>query len=232
LERQSNAALQIGQLETERLIAELVEKELKIRQKKGTFKGSFSAVCAYFGYQARCTMPSDFDSDYAYALGGTAVILAASGHSGYMAIASDLAKPVEEWETGGVPFTAMMDVAEVLPHETELPRPAIFPSRVDLEGNAFQSWCKVRGACAKEELYENPGPIQFSGASATHPCTTIATRFSYVQELSKLSENVAALTSKCRPGCDPRKLRVATQSLATLNAIVDELTGPMTASPR
>jgi len=174
-------------------------------------------------------MPSDFDMDYAYTLGGTAALLAASGNSGYMAIVSDLSKPVEQWCTGGVPFIAMMEVPPVLSHETKQPRPAIFPALIDLEGNAFQSWCKQRTKCAREELYENPGPIQFSGETAGCACNSIATGFSYVQELSKLSENLASVAGQCRPGSDPRKVRVANQSLATLNLILDELTGPLTA---
>jgi len=231
LDRQSNSSMQLGQLETERLMAELVEEEMKIRKKKGTFKGSFSAVCQFMGYQARCSMPSDFDSDYAYSLGGAAALLAASGNSGYMAIVTDLAKSAEEWGVGGVPYTAMMEVPPILPTEAVRPRPALFPAKVDLNGAAFQAWARSSSLFAKEELYENPGPIQFSGETAARPCTTIATRFSYIAELSRLSENIAAVSSSCRPGCDPRKVRVANQSLATLNQILDELTAPMTAMP-
>jgi len=231
IERQSNAVLQLGQLETERLMAELVEEELKDRQKKGTFKGGFSAVCQFMGYQARCSMPSDFDSDYAYALGGTAALLAAAGHSSYMAVVSDLAKPVEQWSCGGVPYSAMMVVPRMAVSETNRSKPTIEPAAVDLKGNAFLKWCKVRGNCARDELYENPGPIQFCGASASSVCATVASRFSYINELSKLSDNLGAVAQKCRPGCDPRKVRVATQSLATLNSILDELSTPLVAMP-
>lgn len=231
LERQSNAVLQVGQIETERLVAELVEEELKHRKKKGTFKGSFSPVCQFLGYQARCSMPSDFDCDYSYALGGTAALLAASGRTGYMANVSDLSKPPEEWKAGGVPFTAMMDVPPILPHEAFHARPAIFPGRIDLDGNAFQTWCKVRSRAAKDEIYENPGPIQFSGAGARNVCNTISTRFAYIHELEDLSDNLVSIAIKCRPGCDPRKVKVARDMLATLNLILDELTGPLTATP-
>lgn len=231
LERQSNAMLQLGQLETERLMAELVEEELKLRQKKGTFKGSFSPVCQFMGYQARCSMPSDFDSDYAYALGGTAALLASSGNSGYMAVVGNLSKPAEQWSCGGVPYTAMMEVPPMLVGDTSCPKPVMSPAPVDLKGNAFLKWCKMRLNCAKEELYENPGPIQFSGETATSVCTTVATRFSYLEELSQLSENLNAVSAKCRPGCDPRKVHVANQSLATLNLILDELSVPLTAMP-
>ncbi|CAE8598670.1 unnamed protein product, partial [Polarella glacialis] len=231
LARQSNAALQLSQLETERLMAWLVEDELKERKKKGTFKGSFSPVCQFLGYQARCSMPTDFDSDYAYTLGGTAAILVANGCSGYMAVASDLAQPVQSWRVGGVPFTTMLQVPPSSSTETFRPRPSIFPRKVDLEGGAFRSWLDVRKLCAREEMYENPGPIQLSGPSAGRVSSTIATRFSYLQELAKLREHLEAVSTRCRPGCDPRHVRVATQSLSTLNSILDELAGPMAATP-
>ncbi|CAE8707374.1 unnamed protein product [Polarella glacialis] len=231
LARQSNAALQLSQLETERLMAWLVEDELKERRKKGTFKGSFSPVCQFLGYQARCSMPTDFDSDYAYTLGGTAAILVANGCSGYMAVASDLAQPVQSWRVGGVPFTTMLQVPPSSSTETFRPRPSIFPRKVDLEGGAFRSWLDVRKLCAREEMYENPGPIQLSGPSAGRVSSTIATRFSYLQELAKLREHLEAESTRCRPGCDPPHVMVATQSLSTLNSILDELAGPMAATP-
>lgn len=231
LERQSNAALQLSQLETERLMAYLVEDELKQRKAKGLYKGSFSPVCQFLGYQARCSMPSHFDSDYAYALGATSAVLACTGHTGYMAVVSDLSQPVRNWRVGGVPFAAMLQVPPHTPNESFRPRPAIFPRKVDLEGAAFRTWKEVREDCAKEELYENPGPMQLSGSSAGKVSTTIATRFSYLQELQRLTDLLAAVASRCRPGCDPRQVRVATQSLSTLNNILDELAGPLAAQP-
>eukprot|EP00443_Scrippsiella_acuminata_P042352 CAMPEP_0115298380 /NCGR_PEP_ID=MMETSP0270-20121206/68231_1 /TAXON_ID=71861 /ORGANISM="Scrippsiella trochoidea, Strain CCMP3099" /LENGTH=1200 /DNA_ID=CAMNT_0002716061 /DNA_START=49 /DNA_END=3651 /DNA_ORIENTATION=- len=226
LERQSNAALQMSQLETERLLAWLVEDELSQRKKQGSFKGSFSPVCQFIGYQARCSVPSDFDSDYAYTLGATSAVLAASGMSGYMAVVSDLSQPVQKWRAGGVPFTAILSVAGASAAGAFRPRPAIFPHRVDLEGAAFKSWCKEREDCAKFEMYENPGPIQLSGPSSGVVSTTIMSKFSYLRELEDLRKHMSALASRCRPGCDPRTVRVATQSLATLNSILDELAGP------
>jgi len=226
LERQSNAALQITQVETERLLAWLVEDEMKQRKKRGTFKGSFSPVCQFIGYQARCSMPSDFDSDYAYTLGATSSILAASGLSGYMAVVSDLSQPVQKWRAGGVPFTAMLSVPGSTAVGTFQPRPVIFPHRVDLEGAAFKLWCSQREKCARLEMYENPGPIQLSGPSAARVSYTIMTKFSYLRELEELRKHLTAVRTRCRPGCDPRTVRVARQSLSTLNQILDELAGP------
>lgn len=39
-------------------------------QKEGTYKGKkFNAICHFFGYQARGSLPSKFDCDYAYVSG-------------------------------------------------------------------------------------------------------------------------------------------------------------------
>merc|ERR1719215_2324510 len=100
----------MSQLETERLLATLVEEELKMRKSDGTYKGGFSPVCQFIGYQARCSVPSNFDMDYAYTLGATSAVLAATGRNGYMAVVSDLSKPVTQWRAGGVPLTAMLSV--------------------------------------------------------------------------------------------------------------------------
>jgi len=229
LERQSNKALQLSQLETERLVAWLVEDELNQRKKQGTYKGGFSSVCQFLGYQARCSMPSDFDSDYAYALGATSAVLAINGYSGYMALVSDLSQPPQDWRVGGAPLTAMLRVDHSPLQEVRWTRPTLFASRVDLHGPAWRQWCQVRAACAKDELYENPGPIQFTGPSASFVSTTIATKFSYMHELERLHLSIAEVSSRCRPGCDPRLVRVATQSLATLNGILNELSGPLQA---
>jgi len=222
LERQSNAALQrcrswrrsgcwLGSSRT----------SSGRRKRRGTFDGSFSPVCQFIGYQARCSVPSDFDMDYAYTLGATSAILAASNLSGYMAVVSDLSQPVEDWRVGGVPLTAMLKVPAGSASGTFYPRPAIFPRRVDLK-----AWCAEREGCAKFEMYQNPGPIQLSGPSAGRIAASISGRFSYLQELERMRRHLSAIRMRCRPGCDPRSVRVATQTLATLQSVLDEFSAP------
>jgi len=225
LERQSNAALQMSQLETERLLAALVEEELKVRKSQGTFKGSFSPVCQFIGYQARCSVPSNFDMDYAYTLGATSAVLATSGRNGYMAVVSNLSQPVSSWHAGGVPLTAMLHLPSTGGGAAQA-RPSIFPHRINLEGGPFRAWSEQRAECAESELYESPGPIQLSGPSALAPALTISSKqFSYLWELDVLNQYLTKVGSRCRPGCDPKNVRVARQTLAMLNNILDEMSG-------
>ncbi|GAB2224494.1 hypothetical protein Droror1_Dr00005255 [Drosera rotundifolia] len=64
---ESDDSAQLSQIETEKLLAHLVETEMNKRTKAGTYKGKkFNAICLFFGYQARGSLPSKFDCDYAY----------------------------------------------------------------------------------------------------------------------------------------------------------------------
>ena len=61
LERESSGAIQLSQINTERLLAELVGEELAKRRAAGRYAGKYAAICSSFGYQARCSLPSNFD---------------------------------------------------------------------------------------------------------------------------------------------------------------------------
>lgn len=67
-------------------------------------------------YQARAALPSNFDCDYAYTLGQTAVAIIDTSFrnrsdnkiTGYMAVVTGLKHDVEKWTVGGVPLSAML----------------------------------------------------------------------------------------------------------------------------
>ena len=104
----SDTHFQVSQAETERLLAHFVDIELGYRKKKGTYKGSFSVVCSFIGYQTRGAAPSNFDINYAYNLGFTAMKLIVGGFTGYVASISNLKGPISFWQPVGVPISALM----------------------------------------------------------------------------------------------------------------------------
>ena len=51
MDRSSDGHLNLSAVETERFLADLVDAELKLRKAAGTYKGAFSVVCSFLGYQ-------------------------------------------------------------------------------------------------------------------------------------------------------------------------------------
>ncbi|GMP44361.1 hypothetical protein CsSME_00013319 [Camellia sinensis var. sinensis] len=103
---ESDDSAQLSQIETEKLLAFLVEAEMNKRLKEGTYKGKkFNAICHFFGYQARGSLPSKFDCDYAYVLGHICYHILAAGLNGYLATVTNLKHPVNRWRCGAAPIT-------------------------------------------------------------------------------------------------------------------------------
>ena len=110
LDRDPHGNVQVSLIETEKLLIEMVAKRLAQLRAAGKYKGKFSTINHFFGYEGRCAIPSNFDADYTYSLGITAAILIAEGKTGYMASVRDLTAPADDWQAGGVPITMMMNM--------------------------------------------------------------------------------------------------------------------------
>ena len=101
---------QVARIETEKLILQLLDAELAQRRAAGTFSGKFAGLTHYFGYEGRCSLPSNFDAAYCATLGYVAGVLVADGRTGLMATASALERPCAQWSVGGCPLVDMMCV--------------------------------------------------------------------------------------------------------------------------
>lgn len=66
---------------------DLVQQELK---KNPLYKGKFSPLANYFGYEGRCAFPTVFDCDYCYSLGLNAGAIVAAGRTGLMSCVRNL----------------------------------------------------------------------------------------------------------------------------------------------
>ena len=162
LDRDPHGNVMVSQIETEKLLIEMVSKRLAQLKAAGAYTGKFSALNHFFGYEGRCAIPSNFDADYCYCLGITAVHLIAAGKTGYMSIVRNLTKPAAEWIAGGVPITMMMNIER---RNGKL-KPVIQKALVDLKGDPFLYFAAHRAEWADPNLsYIYPGPIQYYGPS-------------------------------------------------------------------
>ena len=52
----------MARIETEKMLLQLLETELGRRKQEGAFGGKFAGLTHYFGYEGRCSMPTNFDA--------------------------------------------------------------------------------------------------------------------------------------------------------------------------
>ncbi|KAJ8459111.1 hypothetical protein OPV22_032037 [Ensete ventricosum] len=223
LHPESDDSAQLSQIETERLLAHLVETEMNRRLKEGTYIGKkFNAICHFFGYQARGSLPSKFDCDYAYALGHVCYHILAAGLNGYMATITNLKNPVNKWRCGAAPITAMMTVKRFYgPGATAIGKPAIHPATVDLEGKAYE-WVRLRASSLlMDDMYRNPGPVQFEGPGADAKSISLCVEDQdYMGRIKLLQEYLDKVKSIVKPGCSQDVLKAA---LSAMGSVTDVL---------
>ncbi|MDO4695818.1 diphosphate--fructose-6-phosphate 1-phosphotransferase [Porphyromonas sp.] len=159
LDRDPHGNVQVSLIETEKLLSDMVGKKLKMWKKMGKYTGKYKVLTHFFGYEGRCSAPSNFDADYCYTLGYTASALIAAGKTGYMSTVQNTHKSHEEWIAGGVPITMMMNM-EKRHGET---KPVIRKALVQLDGKPYQTFLKHREEWAINTCYLYPGPIQYFG---------------------------------------------------------------------
>ena len=168
LERDPHGNVQVSLIESEKLFSAMVKENLAARKAAGTYKGKFSALHHFLGYEGRCAFPSNFDADYCYSLGYNAFMLIQYGYTGYLSKVSNLQAPAEEWVAGGMPITKMMNIERR--HGAD--KPVIRKALVELEGAPFKFFAEHRAEWATETCFVYPGAIQYWGPSEVCDTTT------------------------------------------------------------
>ncbi len=169
MDRDPHGNVQVSRIETDKLLAQMVEEKLSVMKKEGTYTGKFSSMTHFFGYEGRCAFPTNFDADYCYSLGYNAFMLIGSGFSGYLSSVTNLSSPATEWMAGGIPITMMMNM-EVRHGED---KPVIKKALVELEGKPFQYYAEHRDQWARETCYTYPGAVQYFGPAEVCDLTTV-----------------------------------------------------------
>jgi pyrophosphate--fructose-6-phosphate 1-phosphotransferase len=159
MDRDPHGNVQVSRIETEKLLVGMAEKKLQSLKEQKIYKGKFSALTHFFGYEGRCAFPSNFDADYCYSLGYGAFVLIAAGLTGYLSSVRNLTAPAEEWIAGGVPLTMMMNMEQR--HGSK--KPVIKKALVELDGEPFKAFDAARDTWAVKTCFLFPGSIQYFG---------------------------------------------------------------------
>lgn len=164
LDRDPHGNVQVSLIQTEKLFADLVQKELKNRGKK------FSPLTHFFGYEGRSCLPSNFDANYCYNLGFAAAQLAIAKRTGYIVSIQGLKNPVEDWKVTAIPLPSLIHF-ELRKGKY---KPVIMKKLVDLQGPVFKEFVNGRALWRCEDHYLNPGPMQYFGPTANKISLTLA----------------------------------------------------------
>lgn len=221
LTRQLQGNIELAHIHTEKLISDLISKELKKRQKKGLGKVPFSPVTHFFGYQGRGSTPTLFDCSLASTYGYTAGVLIQNRLTGVCVTARGLASHPTEWKVGGVPFIAIMK--SKLKSSVYGKNQAMIPSEeIDLNGGVYQ---KVKVASKHWEMYDrflNPGPIQLFGEGKDSINSTVyLENKKYSEQVSYIKDLCNLIQRKCTFATDTGLLKVAIASMAGIERDTD-----------
>ena len=162
MDRDPHGNVQVSRIETEKLLVGMVTKKLRELKKANAYKGKFSALTHFFGYEGRCAFPSNFDSDYCYSLGYSAFVLIATGLTGYLSSVRNLTAVANEWIAGGVPLTMLMNLEQR--HGAQ--KPVIKKALVEMDAGPFRAFKSMRETWAVKTCFKVPGAIQYFGPPA------------------------------------------------------------------
>lgn len=160
LDRDPHGNVMVSQIETEKLLIELLKKELSQMESPNGFKYSsrFTPLSHFMGYEGRCAAPSNFDASYCYSLGACGAVLCASRKlTGYMAVLTGLAdRDSSKWVPRALPITSLMTVE----HRAGTDKPVIEKQLVNLEGKPYTFLKDHMKEWAEKDCFRDPGPIQ------------------------------------------------------------------------
>ncbi|CAH1430924.1 unnamed protein product [Lactuca virosa] len=227
---ESDDSAQLSQIETEKLLAVLVEAEMSKRLKEGTYKGKkFTAICHFLGYQARGSLPSKFDCDYAYVLGHICYHILAAGLNGYMATVTNLKNSLSKWRCGAAPITAMMAVKDYgsASGSITIGRPVVHPAIVDLRGKVYEVLRQNATKFLMDDVYRNPGPLQYDGPGAESRTVSLCIEdLDYMGRIKELNVYLDKVRSIVKPGCSQDILKAALSAMSSVTDILSVMSSP------
>ncbi|KAJ5071603.1 pyrophosphate--fructose 6-phosphate 1-phosphotransferase [Anaeramoeba ignava] len=156
--------VRVSKIETGKLLKWSIRDKLSHEESQKNITNTskkfvFECMTHYFGYEGRCSLPSNFDATYCYALGITAARLILHEQTGMMAVVNNLSDETKNWKALGLPLTDLLHMKE----NSEKPELKIFG--VDVNGAPFKELQTKLENWRIVDHYRCSGPMQFGGDS-------------------------------------------------------------------
>ncbi|CAA0834896.1 Pyrophosphate--fructose 6-phosphate 1-phosphotransferase subunit alpha 1 [Striga hermonthica] len=139
--------------------------------------------------------------------------------------------PVNKWRCGAAPITAMMTVRRYGhgPGASNLGKPALHPAIVDLKGKAYELLRQNATKFLMDDVYRNPGPLQFEGPGADAKAVTLCVEDQdYMGRIKKLQEHLDKVRAIVKPGCSQDVLKAALSAMASVTDILSVMSSSST----
>lgn len=156
-ERDPHGNVIVSKIETEKVLALLVEHELYMRSKHDGKLRPFSFQTFFCGYEGRAQYPTDFDLDYSLSLGRLAGCAVFQRLNGYLVAIDHLERDSAFWKPCCIPLLSMATIEMRHGRST----PVIQKAPVDLLGSVFSHFVGERELWRCHDDYQQPGPIQY-----------------------------------------------------------------------
>lgn len=163
------------------------------------------------------------EMDKRLVLGHVCYHIVAAGLNGYMATVTNLKSPVNKWKCGAAPITSMMTVKRWSrgAATSQIGKPAVHMASVDLKGKAYELLRQNSSSFMMEDIYRNPGPLQFEGSGAdTKPISLCVEDQDYMGRIKKLQEYLEKVKSIVKPGCSQDVLKAAVSAMASVTEML------------
>jgi pyrophosphate--fructose-6-phosphate 1-phosphotransferase len=164
-DRDSHGNLEVSQIPTERLIADMVAARVDGKVK-------LLPQTHFFGYEGRCGAPTRFDAMLSYNLGLVAGSLVLDGRTGYMA-------GFTNYDEGGSPVA--IPLVGIMGAERRNGKDEFVISKrlVQLDDPAFLYFAQHRDEWKRDDAFASPGPRQFWGPTAYEMPLTVVINHGY-----------------------------------------------------
>jgi diphosphate--fructose-6-phosphate 1-phosphotransferase len=213
---ESTGGAQLQNIETDRLLAELVQAEVKRRNAKSPF----SPVCFYLGYQARGAFPSQYDCVLGSTCGYAAGLFVRERLTGYLATVQRSCQKVEDWTVRAVPLAALL-ATQPDPYNSKNTRHVCPILPVDMRSTAYLDLQEKREDWQVADAFRNPGPTQFVDGLA-RPISLVSNTQKAHALLDDVMERCDAIKAALEAAAGDQ-LHIAQVSLAALQEVLAAL---------